>query len=94
MASILARLLGDSDLSRTHNRTCQPVAVDREHTQLVRGALHDGLLHAHYWMRTQQIIYLRDPSTYLEVGYWIAHHGSLPVPQSCWMHLPMHTSAA
>ncbi len=34
------------------------------------------------WMRTQQIIYLRDPSTYLEVGYWIAHHGSLPVPQS------------
>jgi hypothetical protein len=34
------------------------------------------------WMRTQQIIYLRDPATYLQVGYWIAHHGSLPVPQS------------
>jgi hypothetical protein len=34
------------------------------------------------WMRTEQIIYLRDPATYLQVGYWIAHHGSLPVPQS------------
>jgi hypothetical protein len=30
--------------------------------------------------RTQQVIYLRDPATYLQVGYWIAHHGSLPVP--------------
>jgi len=34
------------------------------------------------WMRTEQIIYLRDPATYLQVGYWLAHHGSLPVPQS------------
>ena len=33
------------------------------------------------WMRTQQIIYLRDPATYLQVGYWIAHHGSLSIPQ-------------
>jgi len=33
------------------------------------------------WMRTQQIIYLRDPATYLQVGYWIAHHGSLAIPQ-------------
>jgi hypothetical protein len=32
--------------------------------------------------RTQQVIYLRDPSTYLQVGYWIAHHGSLPIPNS------------
>ena len=32
--------------------------------------------------RTEQIIYLRDPSTYLEVGYWLAHHGSLPIPDS------------
>jgi len=32
--------------------------------------------------RTEQIIYLRDPATYLEVGYWIAHHGSLPIPDS------------
>jgi hypothetical protein len=31
---------------------------------------------------TEQIIYLRDPATYLQVGYWIAHHGSLPVPDS------------
>ena len=32
--------------------------------------------------RTQQIIFLRDPATYLQVGYWIAHHGSLPIPSS------------
>jgi len=32
--------------------------------------------------RTQQVIFLRDPATYLQVGYWIAHHGSLPVPDS------------
>jgi hypothetical protein len=31
---------------------------------------------------TQQIIFLRDPATYLQVGYWIAHHGSLPIPSS------------
>ena len=31
---------------------------------------------------TEQIIYLRDPATYLEVGYWVAHHGSLPIPDS------------
>jgi hypothetical protein len=32
--------------------------------------------------RTQQIIYLRDPATYLQVGYWIAHHGYLPISNS------------
>ncbi len=31
---------------------------------------------------TQQIIFLRDPATYLQVGYWIAHHGSLPITGS------------
>ena len=31
---------------------------------------------------TQQVIYLRDPATYLEVGYWVAHHGYLPIPDS------------
>ncbi len=30
--------------------------------------------------KTEQIIFLRDPSTYLQVGYWLAHHGSLPIP--------------
>ena len=34
------------------------------------------------WMHTQQVIYLRDPNIYLQTGYWIAHHGSLPVPRS------------
>jgi hypothetical protein len=33
------------------------------------------------WMRTEQVIIIRDPGTYLQVGYWIAHHGSLPIPQ-------------
>ena len=32
--------------------------------------------------RTEQIIFLRDPATYLAAGYWIAHHGSLPIPDS------------
>jgi hypothetical protein len=32
--------------------------------------------------RTEQIIYLRDPSTYLQVGYWLAHHGVLPISNS------------
>ena len=32
--------------------------------------------------RTEQIIFLRDPATYLQVGYWLAHHGSLPIPDS------------
>ena len=32
--------------------------------------------------RTEQIIYLRDPATYLQVAYWIAHHGHLPIPDS------------
>jgi len=31
---------------------------------------------------TQQILVLRDPASYLNYGYWIAHHGSLPIPQS------------
>src|SRR5439155_12249755 len=32
--------------------------------------------------RTEQIVYLRDPATYLQVAYWIAHHGYLPIPDS------------
>jgi len=32
--------------------------------------------------RTEQIIFLRDPATYLQVGYWLAHHGSLPIQNS------------
>jgi hypothetical protein len=32
--------------------------------------------------RTQDVVYPRDPVTYLQVAYWIAHHGSLPIPQS------------
>jgi hypothetical protein len=31
--------------------------------------------------RTQQVIVLRDPAAYLQTAYWIAHHGSLPIPR-------------
>jgi len=31
--------------------------------------------------RSGQVIVVRDPAAYLQVGYWIAHHGSLPIPQ-------------
>ena len=30
---------------------------------------------------SEQIIVLRDPSSYAQFGYWIAHHGSLPIPR-------------
>ena len=30
--------------------------------------------------RTQQVIVLRDPAAYLQTAYWVAHHGSLPIP--------------
>jgi hypothetical protein len=31
---------------------------------------------------SQQILVMRDPASYLNFGYWIAHHGSLPISQS------------
>jgi hypothetical protein len=31
---------------------------------------------------SQQIIVLRDPAAYFQFGLWIAHHGSLPIPQA------------
>ena len=37
------------------------------------------------WQLTESssaLIVLRDPGTYLQTGYWIAQHGSLPVPQA------------
>ena len=30
---------------------------------------------------SESLIVLRDPGTYLQAGYWIAQHGSLPIPQ-------------
>src|ERR1039458_5120041 len=30
---------------------------------------------------SQQIIVMRDPASYIQFGNWIAHHGSLPIPQ-------------
>jgi hypothetical protein len=31
---------------------------------------------------SQMILVFRDPASYLNFGYWIAHHGSLPISQS------------
>lgn len=31
---------------------------------------------------SEQIIVMRDPASYVQFGYWIAHHGSLPIPQN------------
>ena len=31
---------------------------------------------------SQALIVLRDPGTYLQAGYWIAQHGSLPIPET------------
>ena len=31
---------------------------------------------------SQQIMVTRDPASYAQFGYWIAHHGSLPIPQA------------
>jgi hypothetical protein len=31
---------------------------------------------------SQELIVLRDQGTYLQAGYWIAQHGSLPIPQA------------
>jgi hypothetical protein len=31
---------------------------------------------------SQQIIVLRDPGSYIQFAAWIAHHGSLPIPQA------------
>jgi hypothetical protein len=30
--------------------------------------------------RSQQVIDVRNPAAYLQTAYWIAHHGSLPIP--------------
>lgn len=32
--------------------------------------------------RSESVIVLRGPGAYLQTGYWIAQHGSLPIPQS------------
>jgi hypothetical protein len=33
-------------------------------------------------LNSESVIVLRDPGAYLQTGYWIAQHGSLPIPQS------------
>jgi hypothetical protein len=39
---------------------------------------------------TQAVIVLRDQGTYLQTGYWIAQHGSLPIPQMLSAFGPFH----
>ncbi len=31
--------------------------------------------------RSEALIVLRDPGAYLQAGYWLAQHGSLPIPE-------------
>jgi len=40
--------------------------------------------------RTQQVIVLGDPATYLQTASWIARHGSLPIPYSAEAFGGMH----
>jgi len=35
-----------------------------------------------FWFNSESVIVLRGPGAYLQTGYWIAQHGSLPIPQS------------
>jgi len=35
-----------------------------------------------FLFKSESVIVLRDPGAYLQTGYWIAQHGSLPIPQS------------
>jgi len=35
-----------------------------------------------FGFNSESLIVLRDPGAYLQTGYWIAQHGSLPIPQS------------
>jgi len=35
-----------------------------------------------FLFNSESVIVLRDPAAYLQTGYWIAQHGSLPIPQS------------
>ncbi|HTA07106.1 MAG TPA: hypothetical protein VK836_01235 [Streptosporangiaceae bacterium] len=39
---------------------------------------------------SQAVIVLRDQGTYLQTGYWIAQHGSLPIPQTLSAFGPFH----
>jgi hypothetical protein len=35
-----------------------------------------------FLFNSESVIVLRDPGAYLQTGYWVAQHGSLPIPQS------------
>jgi hypothetical protein len=35
-----------------------------------------------FWFNSETVIVLRDPGAYLQTGFWLAQHGSLPIPQS------------
>jgi hypothetical protein len=35
-----------------------------------------------FLFNSETVVVLRDPGAYLQTGYWIAQHGSLPIPQS------------
>ena len=41
-----------------------------------------GFVFWQFLFNSESVIVLRDPGAYLQTGYWIAQHGSLPIPQS------------
>jgi hypothetical protein len=43
-----------------------------------------------FLFNSESVIVLRDPGAYLQTGYWIAQHGSLPIPQSLAAFGGMH----
>ena len=45
-------------------------------------AVAAGFAFWQFLFNSESVIVLRDPGAYLQTGYWIAQHGSLPIPQS------------
>jgi hypothetical protein len=45
-------------------------------------AVAAGFAFWQFLFNSESVIVLRDPGAYLQTGYWLAQHGSLPIPQS------------
>ena len=45
-------------------------------------AVAAGFVVWQFLFNSESVIVLRDPGAYVQTGYWIAQHGSLPIPQS------------
>jgi hypothetical protein len=45
-------------------------------------AVAAGFAFWQFLFNSENVIVLRDPGAYLQTGYWLAQHGSLPIPQA------------